>query len=76
LLFIFAAEQPSEDEDDPGLEGPDMEESLLSPASLIQLEDSVGPGNDKSYFNYEPKIKAFTEAWSTGCIQLSWYRSN
>jgi hypothetical protein len=45
--FWFAAEVSSEDEDDPGLDGPDMDEILLSPASQIQPEDSAGPGNSK-----------------------------
>jgi hypothetical protein len=48
--YLFAAELTSEDEDDPGLDGPDMEEILLSPASQIQLEDSVEPGNNKKSF--------------------------
>ncbi len=55
MFFIFAAEQTSDDEDDPGLDGPDMEENLLSPASLIQLEDSVGPGNNTSYSKHNPR---------------------
>jgi hypothetical protein len=45
--YGFAAEVTSEDEDDPGLDGPDMDEILLSPASQIQPEDSAGPGNSK-----------------------------
>ena len=45
--FVFAAEVSSEDEDDPGLDGPDMEEILLSPASQIRPEDSASPGNSK-----------------------------
>ena len=45
--FGFAAEVSSEEEDDPGLDGPDMDEILLSPASQIQPEDSAGPGNSK-----------------------------
>jgi hypothetical protein len=50
MFIFFAVKQTSddEDEDDQGLDGPDMEENLLSPASLIQLEDSVGPGNDSN----------------------------
>jgi hypothetical protein len=46
-VVVFAAELTSEDEDDPGLDGPDMDEILLSPASQIQPEDSMGPGNSK-----------------------------
>ncbi len=45
-VIDFAAELTSEDEDDPGLDGPDMDEILLSPASQIQLNDSVGTGNN------------------------------
>jgi hypothetical protein len=45
--FGFAAEVSSEEEDDPGLDGPDMEEILLSPASQIRPEDSASPGNSK-----------------------------
>jgi hypothetical protein len=55
-VIDFAAELTSEDEDDPGLDGPDMEEILLSPASQIQLEDSVGPGNNKSHFSQLEKL--------------------
>ena len=45
--FGFAAEVSSEEEDDPALDGPDMEEILLSPASQIRPEDSASPGNSK-----------------------------
>jgi hypothetical protein len=46
-VFDFAAEVSSEDEDYPGLDGQDMDEILLSPASQIQPEDSADPGNSK-----------------------------
>jgi hypothetical protein len=45
--MVFTAELTSEDEDDPGLDRPDMDKILLSPASQIQPEDSAGPGNSK-----------------------------
>jgi hypothetical protein len=38
-------EDGTDEEDDPGLDDSDEDDNLLSPASLIQLEDFVGPGN-------------------------------
>jgi hypothetical protein len=38
-------EDGTDEEDDPGLDESDEDDNLMSPASLIQLEDSVGPGN-------------------------------
>jgi hypothetical protein len=51
-FFCFSAEEQDEetdDEDDNGLDDLD-EDDLMSPASSIQLEDSVGPGNDFFFF--------------------------
>jgi hypothetical protein len=45
--FGFSAEVSSEEEDDPGLDGTDMDEILLSPASQIRPEDSASPGNSR-----------------------------
>ncbi len=44
----MAAEEQDEEtdeEDDNGLNDLDKDDNLMSPASLIQLEDSIGPGN-------------------------------
>ncbi len=44
----FLAEEQDEetdDEDDNGSDDLDEDDNLMSPASLIHLEDSVGPGN-------------------------------
>ena len=50
FLFCFSAEEQEEetDEDDNGSDDLDEDDNLMSPASLIHLEDSVGPGN--AYF--------------------------
>jgi len=48
FLFCFSAEEQEEetdDEDDNGSDDLDEDDNLMSPASLIHLEDSVGPGN-------------------------------
>jgi hypothetical protein len=48
FFFCFAGEEQddqTDEEDDPGLEDLDEDDNLMSPASLIQLEDSIGPGN-------------------------------
>ncbi len=48
FFFCFSAEEQDEetdDEDDTGTDDLDEDDNLMSPASLIHLEDSVGPGN-------------------------------
>ena len=48
FFFCFSAEEQEEetdDEDDNGSDDLDEDDNLMSPASLIHLEDSVGPGN-------------------------------
>ena len=48
FFFCSSAEEQEEetdDEDDNGSDDLDEDDNLMSPASLIHLEDSVGPGN-------------------------------
>ncbi len=47
-IFCFSAveqDEETDDEDDNGTDDLDEDDNLMSPASLIHLEDSVGPGN-------------------------------
>jgi hypothetical protein len=44
-LIAEEREDGTDEEDEPGLDDSDEDGNLMLPASLIQLEDSVGPGN-------------------------------
>jgi hypothetical protein len=60
FLFCFSAEEQEEetdDEDDNGSDDLDEDDNLMSPASLIHLEDSVGPGNVRFF---RGKLEFFT----------------
>jgi hypothetical protein len=53
-FFCFPAEEQdgeTDDEDDNGTDDLDEDDNLMSPASLIHLEDSIGPGHDFPFGN-------------------------